>query len=160
MICFYNLMYQIFIEHLLYRCKENVVKRHSWKLCLFVCLFTLGHKWVQGRYMSLFLSGKEMVEWKKILFSSFQSLSHVWLFATQELQHARLLCPSSTLGACSNSCPSSQWCHPTISPSVIPFSSCLQSSSASGSFPVSQFFTSGGQIIGASASASVLPVNI
>ena len=59
-----------------------------------------------------------------------------------------------------NSCPSSQWCHPTISSSVIPFFSCLQSFRASGSFPVSQFFASGGQSIGASASASVLPMNI
>ena len=76
------------------------------------------------------------------------------------LQHARLPCPSPTPGACSNSCPLSQWGHPTISSSVIPFSSCLQSFPASGSFPISQFFTSGGQSIAASASASVLPVNI
>ena len=76
------------------------------------------------------------------------------------LQHARLPCPSATPGAYSNSCPSSQWCHPTISPSVIPFSSCLQSSPASWSFPVSQFFASGGQNIRVLASASVLPVNI
>ena len=76
------------------------------------------------------------------------------------LQHARLPCPSPTPGACSNSCPLSRWCHPAISPSVIPFSSCLQSFPASGSFPISQFFASGGQSIGASASASVLPMNI
>ena len=77
-----------------------------------------------------------------------------------ELQHARLPCPSPTPRACSNSCPSSPWCHPTISCSVIPFSSCLQSFPASGSFPMSQFFASGSQNIGVSASASVLPVNI
>ena len=76
------------------------------------------------------------------------------------LQLARLSCPSPTPGACSNSCPSSRWCHPTISYSVIPFSSCLQSFSASGSFPMSQFFSSGGQSIGVSALASVLPMNI
>ena len=76
------------------------------------------------------------------------------------LQHARLLCPSPTPGACSNSRPSSQWCHPTISSSVILFSSCLQSFPASGCFPMSKFFTLGGQSIGASASASVLPMNI
>ena len=76
------------------------------------------------------------------------------------LQHTRLPCPSPTLGACSNSCPLSRWCHPTISSSVIPFSSCLQSFPASESFPVSQFFASGGQSIGVSASASVLPMNI
>ena len=75
------------------------------------------------------------------------------------LQHARLPCPSPTPGPYSNSCPLSQWCHPTISSSVVPFS-CLQSFPASRHFPVSQFFTSSGQIIGASASASVLPMNI
>ena len=76
------------------------------------------------------------------------------------LQHARLPCPSPTPGACSNSCPSSQWCRPTTSFSVIPFSSCLQSFPASGSFQMSQFFASGGQRIGVSASASILPMNI
>ena len=75
------------------------------------------------------------------------------------LQHARLPCPSPTPTACSNSCPSSQWCHPTISSSVVPLSSCLQSFPASGSFPVSQFFPSGGQSIGVLASASVVPMN-
>ena len=77
-----------------------------------------------------------------------------------ELQHARLPCPSPTPGACSNSCSSGCWCHSTISSSVILFSSCLQSFPASGYFPVSQFFTSGGQSFGASASTSVLPMNI
>ena len=76
------------------------------------------------------------------------------------LQHARPPCPSPTPGAYSNSCPLSQWCLPTISSSVVPFSSCLQSFPASGSFPMSQLFTSDGQSIGVSASASVLPMNI
>ena len=76
------------------------------------------------------------------------------------LQHARLPCPSPAPRAYSNACPSSQWCHSTISSSVVPFSSCLQSFSASGSFQMSQFFTSGGQSIGVSASTSVLPMNI
>ena len=75
-------------------------------------------------------------------------------------QHARLPCPSLTSRVYSNSCPSSQWCHPTISSSVVPFFSHLQSFPASGSFPMSQFFASGGQSIGVSASASVLPMNI
>ena len=75
------------------------------------------------------------------------------------LQHARLPCPSPNPRSCSNSCPFSWWCHPTISSSVVPFS-CLQSSPASGSFPMSLFFASGGQSIGVSALASVLPVNI
>ena len=75
------------------------------------------------------------------------------------LQHARLPCPSPSPGVCLNSCPLSQWCHPTISSSFVPFS-WLQSFPASGSLPVSQLFTSGGQNIGASASESVLPMNI
>ena len=75
------------------------------------------------------------------------------------LQHIRLSCPSPTPWACSNSCPLTQWYPPTISSSVMPFSSRLQSFPASGSFPMSQFFTSGGQSIGASVSASVLPKN-
>ena len=76
------------------------------------------------------------------------------------LQHARPPCLSPTPRACSNSCSSSQWCHPTISSSVVLFSSCLESFPASGSFQMSQFFSSGGQSIGGSASASVLPMNI
>ena len=87
------------------------------------------------------------------------------------LQRAKLSCPSPPPKACSNSLmslwwviddiqPLSQWWHPTISSSVIPFSSCLQSFPASGSFQMSQFFTSGGQSIGTSASASILPMNI
>ena len=76
------------------------------------------------------------------------------------LQHIRFLCPPLSPGVCSNSYSLSQWCHPTISSSVIPFSSCPQSFPELGSFPVSWHFTSGGQNIGASASASVLPVNI
>ena len=76
------------------------------------------------------------------------------------LQHARLPCPSPTPGAYLNSCPSSQWCHPTISSPVVPFSSHLQSFPASGSLPRSQFFTLGGQRNGIPASASVLPMNI
>ena len=73
--------------------------------------------------------------------------------------HTRLPCPSLSPGVCSNSCPFSRWCHPTISSSAVPFSSCPQSFPASGSFPMIQFFA-WGQSIGASASASVLPMNI
>ena len=76
-----------------------------------------------------------------------------------ESQHARLFCPSPTAGVHSDSCPSSQWCHPDISSSVTPFSSCPQSLPASESFPMSQLFAWGGQSIGVSASASVLPMN-
>ena len=87
-----------------------------------------------------------------IQFSSVQFRHH-------GLQHARLLCPSPTPGVYSDSCPLSWWCLPTISSSVVPFSSCLQSFPAAGSFQMSQFFPSGGQSIGVSASASVLPMN-
>ena len=76
------------------------------------------------------------------------------------LQQARLSCPTATPIACSNLCPLSQWCHPTISSSIIPFSYCLQFFPLLGSFPISQFFASGGQTIGASTLASVLPMNI
>ena len=98
-----------------------------------------------------------MSQWEVVLFSRSAVSNSLW---PHGLQHARLLCPSPSPGACSNSCPLSQWCHPTISSSVIPFPSCPQSFPASGSFPVSQFFTSGGQSIGVSASASVVPMNI
>ena len=77
-----------------------------------------------------------------------------------ELQHARPPCPLPTPGVYPDSCPLSRWCHPTILSSVVPFSSCLQSFPASGSFQMSQFFTSGGQSIGVSAPTWVLPMNI
>ena len=96
---------------------------------------------------------------------------HIWMLLSSRsvvsdslqphgLQRARLPCPSPSPRSCSNSCPSSQWCHPTISSSVIPFASCLHSFPASGSFLMSQLLASGGQSIGVSASASVLPMNI
>ena len=88
------------------------------------------------------------------LLASVQSLSCVQLFATHGLQHARLPCLSPTPGAWSNSCPWSRWCHPTISSSIAPFSSFLQSVPASGSFQMSQFFTLGGQSIEVSASSA------
>ena len=91
------------------------------------------------------------------LFPQFSSVAQSCLTLCG-LQHARLPCPSPTPGACSNSCSLSWWCHPTLSSSVIPFSH-LKSFPASGSFPMSQFFTSGSQSIGISASASVLPMN-
>ena len=97
--------------------------------------------------------------WSYLTFSQFSCSVMSHSLQTHGLQHSRLPCPSPTLGDCSNSCPLSQWCHPTISSSVVPFSSCLQSFPASGSFPVSQFLASGGQSFGASASASVLPKN-
>ena len=77
-----------------------------------------------------------------------------------ELQHARPSCPSPASRVYSNACPLSQWCHPTVSSSAVPFSSCLQSFPTSGSFQISQFFASGGQRIGISALVSILPMNI
>ena len=93
----------------------------------------------------------------KLLFSPSVLSNSLW---PHGLQHAMLPCPSPTPRACSNSCPLSQWCHPTISSSVIAFSSFLQSFPASGSFPKSQLFSSGGQSIGPSASTSVLLMDI
>jgi len=92
-------------------------------------------------------------------FSSVQSLSRVRLFVTPWTAALQLSYPSPTPRVYSNSCPLCRWCHPTISSSVVPFSSLLQSFPASGSFPVSQFFTSNGQSIGVSASTSVLPMD-
>ena len=97
---------------------------------------------------------------KSLQFSSVQSFSRVRFFATPWTAAARPPCPSPTPGVYSNSCPLSRWCHSTISSSAIRFSSHLQSFPASESFPISHFFASGGQSIGVSASASVLPMNI
>ena len=98
----------------------------------------------------------------KMIFSSVQFMHSVMSYSLwpNGLQHARLPCLSPTPGACSNSCPLSRWCHPTISSSVVPFSTCLQSFPASGSFPRSQFVASGGQNIVILASTSVLPMSI
>ena len=118
------------------------------RVCVFVCVYL--YLWI----------GFSVSQLKLNYCSSVQSLSRVWLFVTHELQHTRLPCPSPSPGACSNTRPLSRWCHPTILSSVIPFFSHLQPFPASGSFPVSHFCASGGQSVGASASASVLPMNI
>ena len=97
-----------------------------------------------------------MRKFKSVHFSCSVVSYSLW---PHELQQARPPCPSQTPGVCSNSCPLSRWCHPAISSSVVPFSSCPQSLPASGSFPKNQLFTWGGQSIGVSASASVLPMN-
>ena len=105
------------------------------------------------------LGGKMSLRINSQRFSSVQPLSCVSLWP-HGLQHTRPPCPSPTPRVYSNSCLLSRWCHPTISSSVVPFSSCLQSFPASGSFQMSQFFASGHQSIGVSASASVLPMDI
>ena len=95
-------------------------------------------------------------QFSSVQFSSSVVSDSLW---PHELQHARPPCPSPIPGFHPNSCPSSQWCHPAISSSVVPFSSCPQSFPESGSFPMSQLFASSGQSIGVSASTSVLPMN-
>ena len=132
-------------------------KLHLWWWFMFICV-----EIVCSFFCSIFLSNmpNEFLEYSN--FSAVQFSHAVVYYSLQPhgLQHARLPCSSRTPKACSNSCPPSQWCHPTISSSVVPFSSCFQSFPAPGSFPMNQFFTSGGQSIGVSASASVLPTNI
>ena len=119
----------------------------TWLVCLYVYFQNL--YWHYKR-LTIFISAS-------IQFSSVAHLSDsLWL---HEAQHTRPPCPSPTPGVHPNPWPSSRWCHPTISSSVIPFSSCPQSFPESGSFPMSQFFVSGGQSIGVSASTSVLLTN-
>ena len=95
-------------------------------------------------------------KWSSVQFSCSVVSDSLWLL---ELQHATAPCPSPTPGVHPNSCPLSWWCHPTISSSVVPFSSCPRSFPASGSFQMSQLFAWGGQSIGVSASTTVLPMN-
>ena len=129
---------------------------HTWVVISLSWLFS-------SSYMFLFFLHKnfnitDLLKYGLLLLFSCSVVSNsLW---PHGLQHARLPGPSPTPGACSNSCPSRCWCHPTILSSVVPLSSCLQSFPASGSFQMSQFFASGGQSIGVSASASVLPMNI
>ena len=127
----------------------------SWEVAL-----VPAHWWVELGLVpvanSVFIGVCEL----SVAFSSVQSLVVSNHLQPHGLQHARPHCPPPTPWASSNYCPLSWWCHPAISSSVIPFFSQLQSFPASGSFPVSRLFASGGQSIGASASASVLPMNI
>ena len=105
---------------------------------------------------------RKIIRHKRVIQFSSVQFSHSIVsgcLRPHELQHARPPCPSPTPGVYSNSCPSSQWRYPGISSSVIPFSSCLQTLQASGSFPMSQLFSWGGQGIGVSASPSVLSMN-
>ena len=108
-------------------------------------------------YTSHFFHKLSLLHIQSVQFSCSVVSNSLW---PHELQHARPPCPSTTPGVYSNSCPLSQWHHPIISYSVVPFSSCLQSLPGAGSSPISQFFTSGGQSIGVSASTSVLPMTI
>ena len=120
-------------------------------VCVCVCVWRERERWVSLLY------SRNYHNQLSVQFNPSVLPDSLW---PQGLQHAKPPCPSPTPRVYSNSCPWSQWCHPTISSSVIPFSFGLQSFPASGSFPMSQLFTSGGQRIGVSASTSVLPMNI
>ena len=123
------------------------------------------NSWFSQFFLLLEKNSQQNISWDKTIFEfllfSVQFSHSVVSYSLQShgLQHTRPPCPSPTPRVYSNSCPLSQWCHPTISSSVVPFSSCFQSFPASGSFPMSQFFASGGQSIVVSASTSVLPMN-
>ena len=130
----------------------------QWFICLLVCFpFSTSDECVMVLcFLFVIMLNTFLICDIKDLFifhsvQSVQSLSHVQLFVTPWTASSQASLSITNPRACSNSCPSSQWCQPTISSSVVPSSSCLQSFPASGSFPLSQFFSSGGQIIGASA---------
>ena len=126
---------------------ERKVKQFYWPSCLIMIKDNVIN------FGKLFIKLFKSVQFSLVA----QSCLTLW---PHGLQHTRLPCPSPTPEAYSNSYPSSRWCHLSISSSVVPFASCLQSFPASGSFPMSQFFASNVKSIGASASASVLPMNI
>ena len=180
----YELYLSLLKTHVEAPISRSVTKTVTWKVALLFS-FTFPLVFIQERQLFPLVnenSGRPMifssVFGKKIMvisnfkYSCYPVIESSWLLLwfscsvmydslrPHGLQHARLPCPSPIPRAYSNSCPLSQWCHPTISSSIAPFSSCLQSLPVSGSFPVSQLFTSGGQNIGVSASASVLPMNI
>ena len=164
-------------------CGKHNLGAHGFLFLIFILYYTivdlqchvgLRHlaKWFSYTYAYIYLSdyfpisviAEHWVEFLVLYSRSLLVQFSLWVVSnslqSHGLQHARLPCPSPTPRAYSNSCPLSQWCHLTISSSVSSFSSCLQSFPASCSFEVSQFFASGGQRIGISTSASVLPMNI
>ena len=131
-----------------YHAKWSKSNRERQTLYVIASMWNLENKWIKQVRIRL----TDIVQF---------SCSFVYDFLRPNgLQHTRPPCPSPAHGVYSNSCPLSRWCHPAISSSVTTFSFCLKSFPASGSFPMSQFFASGGQSIGVSASASVLPMNI
>ena len=143
--------------------EKNVVWRDTGTPIFTAALFIRAKTWKKPRWP---LTEERINMWYTVEYSDqFSSVAQSCLtlcdpFGRYGPQHTRPPCPSPTPGVYSNSCPLSRWCHPTISSSVIPFSSShLQSFPASGSFQMSQLFASGGQSIGVSASASVLPMN-
>ena len=127
----------------------------SFQLSLIAASF-LDHFYCKFSFLDLLCGNPKFLIWTFV--GAVQLLSYVVLFVTRGLRHDKLPCPSPSPGVCPDSCPLSQWCHPTISSSVVPFSSYLQSFPASRSFPISWLFTSSGQSIG--VTISVLPMNI
>ena len=133
---------------------KTLIKKYFW-----YCITSNGYKlnsiilysWIYFPFFTI-----TNIQMNSVQFSCSVVSDSLW---PHKPQHARPPCPSPTPGVYPNSCPLSQWCHPAISSSVVPFSSCLQSFPTSGSFPMSQLFTLGGQNIGVSASTSVLPMN-
>ena len=131
----------------------NLKLFHNWKIYLQMDKEKINRHFKEDIHIA-----NKVMKWYQ--FSSVQSFSHVYHLRRHELQHTSLPWSSPAPGAYSNSCPLSQWCHPTVSSSVVPFSSCPQDAlPASGSFLMSQFFASGGQSTGVSASTSVPPMN-
>ena len=145
-----------YLQMLFHKLFPRGVRVHHSNTILYIIYVTeqlnIGWQRVEGKFLTTGVGGCRSVQ-----FSHLVMANSLWSCG---LQRARPPCPSPTPGAYSNSCPSLWWCHPTISSSVIPFSFHLQSFPTLGSFPMSQFFASGGQSIGVSASASVLPMNI
>ena len=156
-------MSSLLAKDTLYHKGNKVVDSHPQNSGILSWTLRFKISWLDKTVMIIFCRLRTVPVLSALWYSHFvvvvQLLSRVQLFATPGLLHARLLCPSLSPGVFSNSSSLSWWCHPTISSSVIPFSSCLQSFLASGSFPVNWLFASGGHI-GASASASVLAMNI
>ena len=133
-------------------------KLSSWRLYTLLCMYKISLLKYNCNNRAMQIEAQRRATYEESVQFSHSVMSDS--LQPRVLQQARLPCPSPTPGACSNSCLSSWWCHLTISTSVFPFSSCFQSFPASGSFPKSQFFASGGQTIRVSTSASVLPMNI
>ena len=130
-------------------CISGIKSIWLWCMITFMCCWILFARILLRSFASVFIID--------LFFSCKVMSDSLW---PHRLQHARLPCPSLSLGVCSNSCSLSQWCHPNVSSCIVHFSSCLQSFPASGSLPMSQIFRSGGQSTGDSALASVLPMNI
>ena len=130
--------------------------RGAWEATQSIGSQRVGHGWSDLACRNIYCHRDCFCTLSSVQFSRSVMSDSLW---PHESLHARPPCPSPTPGVYSNSCPSSQWCHPAISSSVVQFSSCPQSLPASGSFPKSQLFAWGGQSIGVSASASVLPMN-